>query len=528
MKNVTRHKSRTTETTNGADAVPRTKPKHYPHIPGAETLTQETNILKAEGLLFDFRRKHQDKKIFELTVMDGEGYNVSIEWHPKYGRPSTVAYFVLQALFIKSTAEGRPFPQSVAFRQNEIIRLIDRTDCGKTHDDIALAIGQLKRVFLKGRFHDKGKGEIREVEFGILAPSSVLVRDDKTSAVTHGLVYWDPLIVQSMNDEHWATFNWSKIKGSSAIEVALHKRLFYHFSNIAGGMVAELERQGIATPDRVRSELGKITFNKNLSDMFRTWLGGIKIPDRVSHLKREHGPKFDTLKEHGLVSHWSLRPSADRKGHTFVARPSKGFIDDYLALYHGKTQPSLKFATAKDSVEIADPVELVMLFHTSFSGVKKLDTDSFAQSEYTFATELLRKYGRDASRRFVAFAVATAKHDDYTPRLMTGVRSYVNAWLAIEEGQRMTAKRDDARKSESAKARLEEEYRRYVEQTCEAWIASQPEPARRKLVADAAARLKPSAAEGSFGQMFLKIELRKLTQTKISIPTFEQWKKQRT
>ncbi len=327
MKTMIKKETEKADATVTSAAAPRNRPSHYPRIPGAETLTQETNILKAEGLLFDFRRKHQDKKICEITVMDGDGYNVSIEWHPKYGRPSTVAYFVLQALFIKSTAEGRPFPASVAFRQNDIVRLIGRTDSGKTHNDIALAIAQLKRVFLKGRFHDKGKGEIREVEFGVLAPSSVLVRDDATNNVTQGLVYWDPLIVQSMNDEHWAAFNWSKMNELSAVEVALHKRLFYHFSNIAGTIVSELERKGLATPERVKSELGKITFNKNLEEMFRTWLGGIKPQVRPSELKREHGPKFDALKSHGLVAHWSLRPSAGRRGRTFVARPGKGFID---------------------------------------------------------------------------------------------------------------------------------------------------------------------------------------------------------
>ena len=80
----------------------------------------------AEGLLFDFSRKHADKTADIVEANDATGRSVRLGFDPRYGRPSILAYRVLQAIFRKLTSEGYPFGDNVSFSRHEILQLAGR------------------------------------------------------------------------------------------------------------------------------------------------------------------------------------------------------------------------------------------------------------------------------------------------------------------------------------------------------------------------------------------------------------------
>ena len=55
---------------------------------------------------------------------------VSIEIHPSYGQPSILAYKIVQAIFLKMTEAGEPYPNVIAFTQREFARLVGTNTWG--------------------------------------------------------------------------------------------------------------------------------------------------------------------------------------------------------------------------------------------------------------------------------------------------------------------------------------------------------------------------------------------------------------
>ena len=106
--------------------VPK-KLRPLPSIPNADTFVQELNVLQLEGLLFDFSRKHADKARDIVEADDATGRSVRLNFDPRFGRPSILAYRVLQAIFRKLTQEGLPFAETVSFARHEIMQLAGRS-----------------------------------------------------------------------------------------------------------------------------------------------------------------------------------------------------------------------------------------------------------------------------------------------------------------------------------------------------------------------------------------------------------------
>lgn len=89
--------------------VPK-KLRPLPSIPNADTFVQELNVLQLEGLLFDFSRKHADKARDIVEADDATGRSVRLNFDPRFGRPSILAYRVLQAIFRKLMEWTAPAP----------------------------------------------------------------------------------------------------------------------------------------------------------------------------------------------------------------------------------------------------------------------------------------------------------------------------------------------------------------------------------------------------------------------------------
>ena len=105
---------------------------------------EEINTVRLEGRYFAFDPKRANEKQVRQAFRDGER-TLEIIVHPEYGRPSILAYRVLQHVFPKITKEGKPFPDVVSFSYRESGRLIGRDVFGgKDLRELERAIKQLK------------------------------------------------------------------------------------------------------------------------------------------------------------------------------------------------------------------------------------------------------------------------------------------------------------------------------------------------------------------------------------------------
>jgi len=400
-----------------------------PNISGAETFVQEINVLQLEGLLFDFSRKHGDKTLELSEQTDGTGRRVRLRFDPHYQRPGILAYRVLQAVFRKLTKEGYPFEDTVSFSRKEIMELAGRGNStgGAQGQELYRAIQQLRRSDIECEFLDKENDRRDRLSFSLV--NSALFSEHKGRVQACSLVP-DPMIIKSLNDRHWAAFNWDRMKHLDPVAMVLYKQLFWQMCRLAGRTVKQLETARSDHPMVVKANLDELRYNKDLGDIFAHWLGGLKMPPRKGKIVEKYGARFEALKTTGLIRSYTIEKSSAEGGFTLVVRPGKTFIADYLELYLSRYQPQLKYDSAHDRASIAEPLVLVGHFFQALSGQSKMDTDVFSEKDRAFASFLIGKYGFEAATQFATFAVAAAKADRYPVRQFIGVKQYVNAWLA--------------------------------------------------------------------------------------------------
>src|SRR3954468_11237272 len=99
-----------------------------------ERLREEITIVRIEGTLFCFDPAEAKQRRGIITNMlrdsDGTERPVSIEIHPNYGQPSVLAYKIVQAIFLKMTEVGEPYPSVISFTQRELARMVGRKTWG--------------------------------------------------------------------------------------------------------------------------------------------------------------------------------------------------------------------------------------------------------------------------------------------------------------------------------------------------------------------------------------------------------------
>ena len=101
--------------------------REEPRRSAFDRLREEITILRIEGTLFCFD-KHEAKRrtgIVRSAMKDADGNErpVSIKIDADYGQPSVLAYKIAQAIFLKLTEAGEPYPSVVAFTQRELARI---------------------------------------------------------------------------------------------------------------------------------------------------------------------------------------------------------------------------------------------------------------------------------------------------------------------------------------------------------------------------------------------------------------------
>ena len=138
-----------------------------------ERLREEITVLRIEGTLFCFDPKEATRRrgIITNTLRDADGNErpVSVHIHPDFGQPSVLAYKIVQAIFLKMTEAGDPYPNVVAFTQRELGRMMGRdTWGGKDSRDLAHAMEQLQSTRIICSVHNKEAKKYFEVKFSFL------------------------------------------------------------------------------------------------------------------------------------------------------------------------------------------------------------------------------------------------------------------------------------------------------------------------------------------------------------------------
>src|SRR5215207_7978780 len=138
-----------------------------------ERLREEITVLRIEGTLFCFDPKEAKRRRGVITnlLKDADGIErpVSVHIHPDFGQPSVLAYKIVQAIFLKMTEVGNPYPNVVAFTQRELGRLMGRdTWGGKDSRELAHAMEQLQSTRIICSIHNKETKEYVEVKFSFL------------------------------------------------------------------------------------------------------------------------------------------------------------------------------------------------------------------------------------------------------------------------------------------------------------------------------------------------------------------------
>src|SRR4051794_4693989 len=125
-----------------------------------QRLAEEITILRIEGTLFCFDPREARRRDGTITRTlkhaDGQERPVSIDIHPRWGQPSVLAYKIVQAIFLKMTEAGEPYPNSVAFTQRELGRLLGRTTWGGANSkEVYRAMMQLQSTRISCSIHNK-------------------------------------------------------------------------------------------------------------------------------------------------------------------------------------------------------------------------------------------------------------------------------------------------------------------------------------------------------------------------------------
>src|SRR3712207_2477686 len=127
-------------------------------------------------------RRPPRSTLFPYTTLfrsgaDGVERPVSIEIHPTYGQPSVLAYKIVQAIFLKMTELGAPYPNVIAFTQRELARLVGRAWAGATSRELYHAMMQLQKTSISCSVHNKETKEHVEVIFAFFSATLFSSKD---------------------------------------------------------------------------------------------------------------------------------------------------------------------------------------------------------------------------------------------------------------------------------------------------------------------------------------------------------------
>jgi hypothetical protein len=377
-----------------------------------ERLREEITVLRIEGTLFCFDPKEAKRRRGIISNMlknaDGAERPVSVHIHPDFGQPSVLAYKIVQAIFLKMTEAGEPYPDTIAFTQRELARLVGKVWSGKTSAELYHAMMQLQNTRIMCSIHNKETKEHLELNFYFL-PTTLFSR--KNNSISECVVKIHEAIVTSLNRNHAIWLNYDRLRTLDTIGMVFYKRLFFHFSNTY----------------HVNTPRSTFKLEKDYEDICREWLGGLKPEKYKSRIEKQLGKHLESVKATSLISRYEIATRARGTGFKIVFYPGDGFYQDYTNFY--LKQPKRTAGLPERTASNPQPLQLVAYFHELMGHSHK----DFTDKERTQAAELIKRYGYEKGRSFIEFVVIEAAKSSYKMKFFGAALDYQASWDAYRQ-----------------------------------------------------------------------------------------------
>jgi hypothetical protein len=373
-----------------------------------ERLREEITVLRIEGTLFCFdpaEAKRRDGVITSvLKDADGIERPVSIDIHPRFGQPSIIAYKIVQAVFLKLTEAGAPYPNVVSFSQRELGRLIGRDTWGGTSSrQVYHAMMQLQKTGISCSIHNKETKEHFEMNFSFF---STTMFSSKDKSINECVVQIHDAIVASLNRNHAIWLNYDRLRTLDTIGMVFYKRLFFHLSNTY----------------HTNTTRSTFKLEKDYEDICREWLGGLKPEKYKSRIEEQLGRYLASVQATGLIRRFEIAPRVRGNGFKLVFYPGDGFYQDYTDFY--LKQPKRTAQLPERTGAAAHPLQLVAYFHELMGH----SHNNYTAKEREQAAELIKVYGEQEARAFVEHAVKEGKNTSYKMQFLGATLGYRDSW----------------------------------------------------------------------------------------------------
>jgi Replication initiator protein A len=482
----------------------------HPLAKAPEPFLEEINTVRLEGRYFAFDPKRANEKPARQEFRDGER-TLEIVHHPEYGRPSILAYRILQHVFLKVTKEGKPFPDVVSFSYREIGRLIGRDVFGgKDVREIERAIQQLLSTRVIETAVNEKKSQTRKISYSLIVTSGIITEGTSGKGRLQAVALQiHPLIMESMRRDHFIILNWPVIAELPPLSATLYKRLYLHFSNLYQN----------------KHDATSLSFEKDYGDICAEWFGGLKPWRYKADIERQLKPHFDALKQSGLIKSAEVVRRAKGEGFKIVFRPGKGFFRDYDHFYLGKSTRILQFERAADEAKVQQPLAVTRYFFEQRLGSINLGDQRFTEGDIEFARDLIARIGCDECRPFIDYALASAKTTNFDMKTLRGIKQYLVSWEANKEQRARARAREQERVAAARQQALKDTYDTMARRHAVSYLETLSLEARATIKAEAEERVMQKSGKGTGFNMIVAMEERRIALQRHPTPSFEEWQR---
>jgi len=472
-----------------------------------EALYQELNLLKVEGVTFSFDPKASGLagKSYEVMEYVDDPENkirecpIVIEPHPKYGRPSPLAYKLLNVIFKKLSEYGLAVPDSVPFTFRELARRLGLASFGgRDAKDVFRALKQIQTTFITAWAYDKTSKKWASVSFNIFTS---VVASGTRGTFYEGYVGIAPLIVHNLERNYHRTINYSRLIPLDPIQIALYKQIYNVFSTRF-------------------SHRQHATFEKNYDGICAEWLGGLRVYKHKSEILRKIGPHLDALKQTHLLRSYRVERNNSR-GWKFIFNPGHGFYEDYEKFYKAAKQQTLRFEYSKEVHEIQRPLDLVTYFYEQLYGDPESNSYSvLSPKETELAKVVLQLLEFEEAKQFVNFALAEAAGTGFDIKTFGGVRSYLPAWPKQKKKFELKRKREKKEEEQRLKDRYEDFRRATIAKIREQITPEELSSIEQKVEN----QLEEEGIEKIARRPMKRVRVNAVLVERFNPPSFEEWK----
>jgi len=469
---------------------------------------EEINTVRLEGRYFSFDPKHSNTAPARQKFQSAERH-LEIIVHPSYGRPSVVAYRILQHVFLKITKEGKPFPDMVSFSYREIGRLLGRDIFGgKDLAQIERAISQLKNTEIIETTFSEKTNQTRKIRYSLIVTSGIITEGTgENGRVKTVALQVHPLIMESMRRDHFIILNWATIAELPPLSATLYKRLYLHFSNLYQN----------------EHNAQSLTFEKDYAAVCEEWFGGLQPRTFKAEIERQLKAHFAALKQSGLVKTAEIIRRTKGEGFKLVFKPGKGFFRDYENFYLGKHTRILQFERAADEAQIQQPLVVARYFLEQRLGSVAPDDAYFSDGDIEFARELIARFGLNECRPFIDYALASAKATKFDIKTLRGTRQYLPGWETNKAHREIARAKENARVEKERLDSLKTTYNSMTKRHAAAYLESLNGDRRQAIKEQARQTVLAKSGRVPGFDTFIAIEERRIVLTLNPVPSFEEW-----